>query len=238
MKKLLTVMLFALVAGAACKSEIDNKPAATVNEKTEADGAAEEAKEEAPAEASAQEFKEVPIDTKTSKIEWVGAKVTGDHTGGFKDWNGKALVADDGTLKEISFEVDTRSIHSDTEKLTGHLMSDDFFDVEKFPKASFKSTSIEEVEADGSTHNITGDMTIREQTKSITFPATLKVDGKKVAASTEFTLKRFDFGIEYKGKPDDLIKDEVLLKINLDVPREPIVQAAAEKDAPSEEAAQ
>ncbi len=136
----------------------------------------------------------------------------------------------------LSFDVKTKSIYSDNEKLTGHLMSADFFDVEKFPEAGFKSTEIFEAKADGATHKITGNMTIREITKNITFPATVKAEGDMVNAMTEFTLKRFDYGIEFKGRKDDLIKDEVLLKINLAIPTsaEAGGDAAEKKEEPAQ----
>lgn len=222
MTRLMLTLLFIALAGVACKSEIDNKPAAVVAEEgetAEANEEAEEAEEAKEGAAKDGETKEVAINTEKSSIEWVGAKVTGDHTGGFKKWDGKATLSPTGELQKVSFEVDTRSVFSDNDKLTGHLMSEDFFEVEKFPKASFESTGIKPLEGDGGTHTITGKMTIRENTKTISFPATVKSTDDAVTASSEFTLKRFDFGIEYKGKPDDLIKEEVLMKINLEVPK-------------------
>ncbi len=224
------VLMIALIAGSAtavaCKSEVDNKPAATVEEPATGaeaaegeEGAAAEGEEAAGEEAAAAGT--VDIDTANSKIEFVGAKVTGDHTGGFNTWNGTATLGEDGNLSGLEFTVDTTSVYSDNEKLTGHLKSPDFFDVAKYPKATFKTTKIETLEGEGGTHTITGDMDLRGVKKTISFPATVKKEGDKITANTEFTLKRFDFGIEYKGQADDLIKDEVLMKINLAIPAKP-----------------
>jgi polyisoprenoid-binding protein YceI len=225
------ILMIALIAGSAtavaCKSEVDNKPAATVEEPAtteEADTTAkadgEEAGEEGAAEEGAADAagRTVAIDTEASKIGFVGAKVTGDHTGGFKEWEGSAMLGEDGTLTGLEFTVDTTSVFTDAEKLTGHLQSEDFFHVEKYPKASFKTTKIEPLEGEGGTHTITGEMDLRGVKKTISFPATVKAEGDTIKANTEFTLKRFDFGIEYKGKADDLIKDEVLMKIDLTIP--------------------
>ena len=56
---------------------------------------------------------------------------------------------------------------------------------------------------------VTGTLTIRGTAKDVTFPATIKLDNGKVDASTEFSINRKDFGLVYKGKPDDLIRDVV-----------------------------
>src|SRR5690606_16763993 len=65
-----------------------------------------------------------------SKVEWVGSKVTGSHDGGFKAFKGTAsLVEGDPAKGRVEVEIDARSIWSDTEKLTTHLKSEDFFDV-------------------------------------------------------------------------------------------------------------
>ena len=55
--------------------------------------------------------------------------------------------------------------------------------------------------------------------KSISFPATIKAAADSVAVDAEFAINRKDFGIVYKGKADDLIRDEVVIKLNLRVPR-------------------
>ena len=205
--KVLAIGLLATVAFvAACESEIDDKPAAVV---------AEAEAEEATAEADdGVETRELAFDVESSSIGWVGAKVTGDHVGGFEEWTGTAVAAED-ELRELNFTVDTRSIFSDDDDLTGHLKSDDFFDVEEYPEASFRSTRIAAYDGEGATHQVTGNFTIRGVTKSVTFPATIDVDDDGANASAEFTIERFDFGIEYKGMPDDLIRNEVLLKIDL-----------------------
>jgi len=213
MKNQMLLIAAALLISAGCKSEIDNKPAATVTEpvtQTATQTAAQTA-----AQAPAEELKELALVADGSSIGFVGAKVTGDHTGGFKTFTGKGFLSADGKLAKTEFEVDTTAIFTDTEKLTTHLRSPDFFDVEKFPKASFVSTKIVEAPGEGKTHDITGDMTIREITKTITFPAIVKAEGDTAMAISEFTLKRSDFGIVYAGKPDDLIKEEVLMKISL-----------------------
>lgn len=221
-KTLMLILLSAaVVVFAGCKSEIDNKVAAEVNEpvveKTE------ESADEAKAEDSLEAY---AVNVAESSIGWVGAKVTGDHTGGFNKWSG-TIFAKDGQVQKLEFSVDTQSVFSDDERLTEHLKSEDFFHVEKYPVAKFVSTEIVEKEGVLKTedaqeiklsHSVTGNFTVRGVTKSVTFPVMIQTEGDTLKAQTEFTFKRFDFDIAYKGKADDLIRDEVLLKIALVAP--------------------
>ncbi|RDV37021.1 YceI family protein [Bradymonadaceae bacterium TMQ3] len=228
-KTWMILLIAALTLAVACESEIDGKAAAEVAEPT-AEEAAPAQEEAAPAE-EAKEVRELAFNTEASKIEWVGAKVTGDHTGGFQKWEGVGHVSGDATLEKVAFTVDTTSITSDDERLTGHLMSEDFFAVEKYPTATFESTKIEEGAEGDATHTVTGTMTMLEATKQITFPVTVKVENGTMVVDSEFTIKRFDFGIEYKGKADDLIRDEVLMKLHMELP----LSAEAVAAEPAEE---
>jgi len=91
--------------------------------------------------------------------------------------------------------------------------------VAKFPKATFVSTKIEPSSSGASTHTVTGNFELHGVKKSITFPATIQVTPENVAVDAEFAINRKDFGIVYAGKADDLIRDEVVIKLNPRVPR-------------------
>ena len=149
-----------------------------------------------------------------STVGFVGAKVTGSHDGGFTSLSGAVSVAG-GTPESSSVEVviDTTSLWADNEKLTGHLKSADFFDVETYPTATFTSTAIAANE-DG-TYTLTGNLDLHGITKQISFPADVEVDDHGFSAAAEFSINRMEFEIEYPGKPDDLIRDEVLIKLDL-----------------------
>lgn len=148
-----------------------------------------------------------------SKVGFVGAKVTGKHEGGFNVFSGTLeLPGADFTKARVKASVQTRSVFTDSEKLTGHLQSPDFFDAEKFPEATFVSTAIV---ANGETFNVTGDLSLHGVTKSITFPAKLAVQGDAVKVNADFAINRKDFGIVYAGKADDLIADNVALLLDL-----------------------
>ena len=159
-----------------------------------------------------------------STIEAVGAKVTGDHTLSFKSFEGSATL-DKGRITAISFTVKAAEFTTEMgdsewgQKLAGHLKSPDFFDVAKHPTAVFVSTSITEKASKWGTHEVTGKLTLRGKTQTIQFPATIAIDKAQVTGKTEFTINRKDFGLVYPGKPDDLIKDAVLLKVSLNFKR-------------------
>jgi polyisoprenoid-binding protein YceI len=149
-----------------------------------------------------------------SKLEFVGAKVTGKHDGSFGKFSG-TIVGSDPEKSSVTVEIDMASLVADDARLTGHLKSPDFFDVEKFPKARFVSTSVRPGGERGATHTITGNLELHGVTKSITFPATVRMDGDSSTVDTEFAINRKDFGVTYPGKPDDLIKDDVLIKLSI-----------------------
>lgn len=151
-----------------------------------------------------------------SKIEFVGAKVTRKHDGAFNVFSGAVeLVDGDPTKSLVTVEIATASLTADDPKLTSHLKSPDLLDVDKYPKATFTSTSVKPGGEGGATHTLTGNLALHGVTKSISFPAKIKVAADTVDADAEFAINRKDFGIVYPGMPDDLIKDEVLLKLKL-----------------------
>ncbi len=155
------------------------------------------------------------VDASKSSIKALGAKITATHPIDFNTFEGTAKTAG-GELSAVAFTVTMDGLESDHPKLTGHLKNEDFFDVAKHPTASFESTSIAKgSDAEGMTHTITGNMTVRGTTKSLTFPANVTATGTTVTATTEFTIDRQDFGVTYPGKPDDLVQDNVVMTISL-----------------------
>jgi polyisoprenoid-binding protein YceI len=149
--------------------------------------------------------------TAASKISFVGSKVTGSHDGGFNTFSG-TLMVDNGKLVApgSKVEIDMTSIWTDTDRLTNHLKSPDFFEVETYPTTTFVLTDVTQTD-DGAT--IIGDLTLHGVTKQISFPATVAVTDGKVTVEAEFYLKRFDFDIVYPGQADDLIRDEVVIRL-------------------------
>jgi len=108
--------------------------------------------------------------------------------------------------------IQTASLWADNDRLTGHLKSPDFFNVQQFPTATFVSTSVSQ-QATNST--ITGNLTLHGITKQISFPASIVVAADSVEVKAQFYINRLDFGMKYAGKADDLIRKEVVIKLNM-----------------------
>ena len=199
LSKTMALVGFVLLAGlTACANPADNVPAAAVAEPTEASPSAE-----------GQVFQLV----EGSTVGFIGSKVTGSHKGGFRAIQGEiTVVAGDPTQSTVHLEIDTTTLWADNEKLTGHLKSPDFFDVQAHPTAEFTSTEIVPAEQG---YTITGNLNLHGVTKSISFPATIQVEDGQVTAQAEFFIMRFDFDIEYAGMADDLIRDEVVIQFDV-----------------------
>jgi polyisoprenoid-binding protein YceI len=214
----LLLALSILVFAPACrKSEIDEKPAAEVSETSATSAETATSTQPTAGGVTTNVIKE------KSSIKFVGAKVTRDHKGEFKTFDGWIeYVA--GKPTKISFDIDLTSIETDTPDLTKHLKTPDFFDVAKYPKATFVSTSLTEAAAGapgGATHELKGKLNLHGVEKDVTIPIKAEQNADGVHATSEFTINRHDWGISYKGMADDLIKDEVLMKLDLMFPPPP-----------------
>jgi len=161
------------------------------------------------------------IAPETSTITWTGSKVTGKHDGGFKAFSGTIALADPSKPEsaQVSVEIQTASIFTDNEKLAGHLKSKDFFEVDQFPTATFTSTGVQPGGAGGATHTITGNLALHGVTKSVTFPATIMLQRESVVAKAEFSINRKDWGLVYAGMRDDLIREGVVIRLDLKAPK-------------------
>lgn len=151
--------------------------------------------------------------TKNSTIGFTGSKVTGSHSGSFEKFEGSFVVKD---KKPVSgeFTIEMGSTISDSEKLTRHLKSADFFDVPQFSTTQFVVTEFTKKGEQG--YDLSGNLTLHGVTKNITFPTQVEVANDLIKVKAQFDIKRQDFGISYPGKKDDLIRDEVIIKLNLE----------------------
>lgn len=171
---------------------------------------------------------DVKVNTNESKLEWVGEKVTGKHWGTVDIKKG-TLTLDGDKITGGEIHVDMSTIQVDDlegdskAKLTGHLKSDDFFSVEKHPIVKFVITK---VKADsklknGNTHTITGKLTIKGKTETISFPARINVSDDGVTAFASFKLDRTKWDIRYGSGSffdnlgDKTIYDEFQVKFNI-----------------------
>ncbi|MES2923008.1 MAG: YceI family protein [Verrucomicrobiota bacterium] len=153
--------------------------------------------------------------TPASQVNFVGSKVTGSHSGGFKTFTGHFTVKDGAPVgNDHKVVIDMKSTFTDAEKLTIHLKSGDFFDVEKFPQSTFDITGLKK--QSDTAYTVSGNFTLHGQTKNISFPATVSQSGDSVKIDAKFDINRKDFGIVYAGKTDDIIRDEVVIELKLE----------------------
>lgn len=160
------------------------------------------------------------IEVATSKIEWLGKKVTGQHNGTVNFTDG-AVVMKAGKLVGGSFTVDMASLTATDlsgeyqGKLNGHLKADDFFGTAKFPTATLVIKKIGAKSAN--VYTATADLTIKGITQPVTFDMTVNGD----TATTTFNVDRTKYGIKYNSKSffesigDKAIYDEFELKVSL-----------------------
>src|SRR5882724_7609061 len=201
---------FALLIS-SCANPAANKPKASVGNAAPESNAAKSAGGEM-----------LTITPDNSKVEFVAAKVTRSHDGSFKQFSGAVdLLNNDPVQSVVSISIDAASVVTDENDLTKHLKTADFFDVAKYPKATFVSTKIEPSTANGATHSVTGNFDLHGIKKSISFPATIQITPTNVSVKAEFAINRKDFNLNYPGKADDLIRDGVVIKLTLNVPRKP-----------------
>jgi len=223
MKKITFLVLSLALFLAACEDPAANKTKATVSNSTTntATNSASNTQTAATTPKPATKGEALPLTSENSKVEFTGSKVTGKHDGGFKAFTGTIdLVNAKPKESSVSVDIDAASVYTEDEKLTGHLKSADLKKKKKFPKATFNSTKIVADAAKGAgNYTVTGDFTLHGQTKAITFPAKITVTDADVAVESEFSINRKDFGIVYAGKADDLIRDDVVIRLNLKSPR-------------------
>lgn len=167
------------------------------------------------------------LDTLNSRIEWKGFKVVKtdntSHFGTLKFESGEVTV-NKGNLESGKFVADMNSLTSvdlknDAEqlsKLNGHLKSGDFFEVEKFPTASYVITKVSENTSGGDYNTVLeGNLTIKGITKPVQFNANVALKEGVVSIATEpKDINREDFGVKFQMPvANGLIKDEMNLQI-------------------------
>jgi polyisoprenoid-binding protein YceI len=181
------------------------------------------------------------VDTTASKLEWVATKVSGIHTGVVPIKSGEMQIKDGNLvagnfvvlMKELAVTGPKENDEASNKKLLKHLQSKDFFEVDTHPEAVFQITDVKPFSGTvkdstdprqneiskykvlDPTHTISGNLTIKDVTKNISFPAKVSITGESLTALAKFNINRKDWNIVYPGKPDDLIRDEIHLGISV-----------------------
>jgi polyisoprenoid-binding protein YceI len=166
------------------------------------------------------------VDNGHSNVKFtVTHMIVSEMEGYFKTYSGKITsTTDDFQDAKIEFTVDVNSINTDDEKRDGHLKSDDFFNVEKFPTMKFKSTSFKKV--NGKNYVLEGELTIRDVTKKVKFDVVYNGTAKDPWGNTKagFKIKtkinRFDYGLKWNAAVEAgglVVSNEVEIAVNLEL---------------------
>lgn len=164
------------------------------------------------------------VNTKESKLQWTGYKVTGKHFGTVQ-LRSANLQFSGSSLTGGSFEIDMSTITTEdlsgeyATKLVNHLKSDDFFGVAQHPTAKFAITKV--IPQGSGLYKIEGNLTIKGTTKPIRFNATSKENAGKQHFNAQIKVDRSDFNVRYgsgsffENLGDKTIYDEFDLSISL-----------------------
>ncbi len=159
-----------------------------------------------------------------AKHSYIGFRVTHmgltEVPGSFRDFTGTVNYDGKDVMKSsVNFTAKVTSVDTRVEARDNHLRSADFFEVEKYPDMTFKSTKVEKK---GDVWKVTGDLTLKGVTKSILIPFTVNgmmKDAKgnvKMGISAQTSINRQDFGVKWGNKlPDGTLAVSDIVKIDL-----------------------
>lgn len=217
-KHVFTLATVALLALTACKNDSKNTTSDAI-ESTETS-------------IDAEEFN---VDTQASKISWEGGKLTGSTHNGTISLKEGILNVKDGKIENGIFVIDMNSINVEDlesgdgkEDLEAHLKgtgkeetADHFFNVTKYPEATFELVSVKEDEQGQTT--LIGNLTIKEITRSIEFPASIHSDDNTIMIhASAFPINRTEFNVNFNsnsvfdGLGDKAIKDNINVSLHIE----------------------
>ena len=156
----------------------------------------------------------VNLKPENTKVEFIGTHVgePNPRLGGFGKFAGQLKMADDGkSISSVAVEFKTASVWTTIPDLTNHLKNADFLNVDVHPSAKFQSTKIVPGETPGLV-NVTGNFSLLGETKEISFPAKVKIDGSGVLLKSEFEIDRTQFGM---SKMVEKVSPAVSLKVSV-----------------------
>ncbi|WP_298741001.1 YceI family protein [uncultured Chitinophaga sp.] len=177
------------------------------------------------------------VNPEQSMVQWIGTKPTGKHTGRFMLQKGTLYVKDSAvtggtftidiqSLVDVDLAADTAMKHKLERELKGPL----FFDADQYPTATFAITGINAYHPEGNevllkdaTHTIQGNLTIKQITKNVTFPAKIVLQHDRLTANANFNIDRTLWGMTYradKSLQDKLINSMVNIQFNITAKRQ------------------
>lgn len=159
-------------------------------------------------------------DTEKSQLQWLGEKVTGQHTGtirlqsGWLTWKDKQI-----TGGEFIIDMNTLEESEDNQKFEGHMRSDDFFAVDKYPTSKLVITG--STTFDKGTGTVNGMLTIKDISKPIEFKAAMQEKEDGLWFFSNITVDRTQYNIRYgsgsffENLGDKTIYDDFKLKVSI-----------------------
>jgi polyisoprenoid-binding protein YceI len=155
-----------------------------------------------------------------SNIDWVGRKVTGAHNGTIAVKEGK-LTLTDGKLTGGRFIIDTSSIKildvadpATNSQFAGHLASDDFFSIDKYPEATLEIAEVID-------NHVEGELTIKDITQPIGFDVMIDINGDILTATGQLVVDRTEYNMKFrsgnffKDLGDNLIYNDFDLNVSI-----------------------
>jgi polyisoprenoid-binding protein YceI len=155
-----------------------------------------------------------------SNIDWVGKKVTGAHNGTIAIKEGE-IVLNGGKLTGGKFIIDTASIKildvtdpATNAQFAGHLASDDFFSIDKYPEATLEITSV-------TGNHVEGNLTIKGITHPVGFDIVINLNEQQLTATGKLVIDRTKYGIKFrsgnffKDLGDTLIYNDFELNVSI-----------------------
>lgn len=160
------------------------------------------------------------VDTENSELVWSAERIVGNaHTGTVQIASGQ-VTTENGTVTGGEFTLDMESIVDveNNERLIGHLKNEDFFNVAEYPTAQLV---LKDVQEEAGNFSVVADLTIKDQTHQIAFPAQVTASEQGIEVAADFAIDRtlwditYDSGSIFQQLGDKAIRDEVIFHLKL-----------------------
>ena len=153
------------------------------------------------------------FDLSQSSILFIGRSNIVDHPGGFTSFEAELSLDDSQPenleLATLSASIDMESLETDSERLTGHMLREDFFDTENFPQATFRSTNIRAL--GDNRYEVAGDLELKGRTERAAFTGDITDE----LMLLEYDLPRRTFNIGKDSYKDKLLDPLVPVEVRL-----------------------
>lgn len=157
-----------------------------------------------------------------STIEWTGSIIFGEHYGKLSFLNG-SVVMKENNLERGSFIINIKSItiddikdKKDRDELLSELVDESFLDVQFYSMAAFEIKKVEKIKEGSLNYQITGNLTIKEITQQITFPAYIIVKDNILTANAKFKIDRQRWNMKFEEKMEEMfVYDDIEISVKL-----------------------